>query len=226
MAPLSEATKAKISAAAIERFRRGLAERVAEPTHKRCARCEEVKSVEGFSSRKRKRKSGIVAVAPAGYCKPCEAERVAAWKQRKIKEGTWHKYRERNERNRDKAKLRQYQREWHAAKRREEGRAVRAKGSTPAVNHWLPAAPLVTFLRRAEEIYDQGQIAELTGVAQRRLYAILKAEVQLVRLSTVDQLLTGLSCPEVFHDLYPAEERPAGYFYLDPEGNPVNGPGQ
>lgn len=223
---LSAETKAKISATHIERFKQSLSERVEEPTHKRCARCKENKRVDEFTQVKRTLRSGLIAVFPHSPCKKCKAAKVKRRKERLQAEGVDIRALQRGyEANEDPERRKQRRREAEAVKRHKQGIEARGPYKHEGGAQKLPYGPIAAFLEDALAIHRMGQIAELTETSGRRLFAILNGEVERVSLRTVDRILTGLSCPEALHDLYPAEStKPApGYHYLDPEGNPVNG---
>lgn len=187
-----------------------------EPKERRCPHCETQKPLEEFGTRKQKRKSGVIAVMPRAWCKPCEVERVQHWKERKIAEGTWEEYRKRKEASCDRENIRRYHREWRIAKRREEGIEGWRRPIPPSKP--LDPAPLIAFLEALpkETLRDLKHSAESI---ERRVNSLLKAEWDSVYVSSVDQILLALGCPEQMNILYPLEEEKlVGYQILDPDG--------
>lgn len=211
---LSAERRQKISESQRRRHLKLLKERKAEtePTHRRCPKCKTTKPIEDFGTRKQTLKCGVVLISPRSSCRRCEAKRVADWKAQKIAEGTWPELRKRSEANRDPEKAKRYQREWHAAKRRERG--VKSSGRTPdVVEKRLSAKPIAEFLTEID------CPATLPGVETRRLYAITHGEQEHVTLGTIDSILLALDCPEKLHELYPdPKAKSAGYQVLDPNG--------
>lgn len=218
--PLSEETKRKIGEAAKRRFLDSLKDRdpADEPNEKRCPKCKTWKLVDDFGTRKAKRKSGVVMVVPRPYCKLCDAQRVQEWKEDRIADGTWPEFRKRKEQGRDIKKLRQYQREWQTARRRERGVKGKKKPS-PEVGPTLSVGPIAQWLEAILETEPPELVSARTGVNPRRIYALVHGEQASVSLRTIDALLTGFNCPEELNILYPPKpEKLAGYHVLDPEG--------
>ena len=151
-------------------------------------------------------------------CKPCEAKRVAAWKQRKVDEGTWAEY-VKNKKPKNTNKIRRYQREYKAAKRREQG--VPARKSAKETRVVVPVEPISVLLHLLEESYTREEISIRSGVEERRLYDIANLAVPNTSIDNVDKLLMGFDRESDLNELYPLEEKEelvAGYYYLDPEG--------
>lgn len=190
---------------------------VPNPDKRRCTRCGAWKPLDGFYTRKHKTKFGGVVVFPRSECRSCEIARHRRYKERKKAEGVWEEMRAQHEAKLDKEKRRVRERERKAAKRREEGAPIR--GQTPALieskHHGYSAAPLADFLRKEVDARTLPSVAAATGMAQRQITGLLRCEHETITLATIDKILTGLGCPEEIHFLYPADEEPTGYRYLE-----------
>lgn len=218
----------RITKAHVERFRREVAERQAEPDTKRCGACGETKPIAAFAVKREKLKSGYIAVRPVSYCNPCNSARVKAKRDKEIAEGVDVSAREREKKRRRAADPqkremdRRYQREWATNKRRQEGRKNNGgwhRYRRRETYSFLPVGPIAVFLE--ERIGKEGisRIARATGVPERRLHGIRHREQATVRLSSVDAILSGLGCPELMHELYP--DTSVGYHLLNEDGEKV-----
>lgn len=203
------------------------------PERKRCSRCKKMKDAAAFSIRRYKRKSVPVVEKLDAACKRCNARIAKERRERRIAENVdvWAIDKARRERWKkglspaQLAEQRERHREWSASKRRKAGAAPRgAYGERRAprplhAGDRLDARPLVKLLKKelaflAKERNEAnnpgdyqsnglGPLAEVAGVSQRRLYALLHGEQDLVALSTVDKLLVGLGLPHMLPILYP-----------------------
>jgi hypothetical protein len=112
---------------------------------------------------------------------------------------------------------RQRHREWAAAKRRKEGIPARKfKVPRTSGSKRLPTEPIAQFIESRPE--GRTEMAEMTGIEERRLYAIQRREYKTTELEIIDAILVGLDANGVMNDLYPVEDRPVGWGVLDPEG--------
>lgn len=205
------------------RFLASVQDRGPEPTRRRCTNCAIVKPVEDFTAYKKRLKSGLVSVRPRSRCKPCEAQRIKEWKQKKIKENGWSEYRKRYEAKRDIPKLRALQRECKTAKRREEGIKPRnwhkPPPSRPRSTKEVPVEPVARFLEETFPDIEPTELATKTGISNTRFQRMKKRKSPNIELDTVDQILLALGCPEQMNILYPLEEEKlVGYQILDPDG--------
>lgn len=215
--------RANITAGLIKRHRRAREARLEEPTHKPCAKCGKVKPVAAFSPQRQKLKTGEISVRPKSRCKDCCNEDRRDERKRRRGEGVDLAARQRiYEARRDRKKLRAYQREWAAAKRREEGVPERGPSlkyrRRPKDNGragLLETEPLARFLEPLLKDQGPARIAEQTGIAERRLFAISNRETKSVTLETADRVLVGLGCPEQLPILYP--DTSLGYHVLPPD---------
>lgn len=211
---MSAAAKAKISEAAKARFRARIETHVVEPESRPCAACGETKPLAAFYHKKRRLKSGVLAIFPDSYCKGCWGARVKARRDRMAAEGRMPP-RPRENRKRD----RERKRENEAARRRERGVPPRNFGrprpQDGPKDPRLPTPPLAGFLERELERTPLAAIEAATGISERRLLDIRKRAAPTVRLSTVGAILDGLGFPEELHLLYP--DRSVGYHYIPPE---------
>lgn len=207
----------------IRRAEKLFSQRSEEPTKKRCSQCGRVKAIADFYTQKERCKSGFTAIRPVSACKECVCARVKKHREEQIARGIDVNAKKK----RDRAKRRRYAQEWAAAKRRENGaKPQMRKRLSIKDGSELAVEPLAVFLEARLERESQGLIEARTGIAERRLYDILKRRHPSVTLHTVDSILVGLGCPEMLHELYPPEpDYSVGYHVLDPNGNPVNGKG-
>lgn len=218
---LSVETRQKISESQIARFKRRLEEEdTAAPSHKRCTKCGELKSVVDFYLVKRKLKSGLVSVWPQTPCKSCRGKQEKVRRQQLKAEGVDLQARKRQaEANEDREKRLQRRREWAAIRRREEGKAVRGpyKETSPR-SRYLNALPLVAFLRSL----PSGVLHDLKACSdsmERKVNSLFANEHNHLELRTADKILLALGCPEQMNILYPLEEEKlVGYQILDPDG--------
>lgn len=225
----SAATRKKISKARRQQFLREAKERQPElePTAKRCPRCKITKPVEEFGTRKFKTKAGLVSVTPRTACRSCEAFRTQQWKEEKIAEGTWGKYKARQEAGRDPGRRREYHREYATTRRRKEGRKPmnwrkRPKGLKERREVLdVPIEPISVLLEILEaEGLSREEIGVRSGVEVRRLYEIAHLASPSIRIDNVDRLLIAFDRVGELNELYPIEEKEqlVGYRFLDPEG--------
>lgn len=206
---LPKAQREMLSRLAIERHRKAEAGRQGSPSHKRCNKCGDWKSLELFYEFKRKLASGKTASYPQSRCKECDiAIRKRNWARLKDEGVDTAALKRRYEANEDPERRRQRWRENQAILRRKAGRAIQSKdGSLPQKGHRFSPGPLVDLLNKelsaAGGSGGPGLLAEQSGVDQRRIYGLLHGEYEQVSLSVVDRLLHGLGLPHMLPILYP-----------------------
>lgn len=192
-------------------------------THRRCSKCDELKSVDAFYVRAVALKCGVISIRPEQPCKVCRRAYDRARRMRMEAEGEDLAARERKRwaeaSEEAKRRRRERQRERAAVRRRKEGRPVRGPYKRQDSERRLSPEPLATFLRGREERESKELISARTKVPKRTIFAIMEGERKSVTLGIVDAILTGLDCQGDLHDLYPEETRPkSGYAVLDPDG--------
>jgi hypothetical protein len=225
----SAATRKRISEVRRQQFLREAKERLpeSEPTAKRCPTCKITKPVEEFGTRKFKTKAGLISVSPRTACRPCEAARAQRWKEEKIAEGTWEKYKTRKEAGRDPVRRREYHREYAATRRRKEGvkpmnwrKRPKARKERREVKD-VPVEPISVLLEVLEgQGLSRQEISVRSGVEVRRLYEISHLVTPSTVIDNVDKLLIAFGRQDELNELYPIEEEEQimGYGLLDPEG--------
>jgi hypothetical protein len=204
------------------------------PEKKRCSSCRKWQPSSAFVIRKRKLKSGATSVSLNAWCRKCTSAGTKRWRKEKKARGEmaqlqsqyYEKWYAGLSPKRREAKNR-YQREWMATRRREEGRSVTGSRTVKQElqsGDRLDPLPLIEMLERElprlakdrnEANAQQGMgdflsngtgiLAEISGVSPRRLYALLHGEQELVALSTVDKILSGLGLPHMLPILYPED---------------------
>lgn len=195
-------------------------------THKVCSKCGETKPVSDFSTRREKRKCGLVYVFPEPRCKECRRVQHGEWEERKRAEGVdlaaYQRKIYANLPQSSHARRRERQREWTAAKRRQEGKPPRRfKKNHPEAGKRVPVGPLAAFLAdRVKAGESKAQIAVATDIDERTIFAIMEGERKQVLFAVADRLFTGLGCQGEMQVLYPikADEKLVGYHVLDPDG--------
>jgi len=215
---LSKAQRKKLSRLAIERYKRVRGEEAqGEPTHKRCNKCGELKTLEDFYWFKRKLASGEVTRYPQSRCKECDVEvRKRNWERLRAEGVDLAALKRRYEANEDQSRRRQRWRENQAILRRKQGRRAKERpAALPRRGETLPLKPIVELLEskldldveNANQFASKGLAAlgEQSGISQRRIWGILHGEYKRVSLSTVDKLLHGLGLQHMLPILYPEE---------------------
>lgn len=219
----SRERRRKIGEGVSRKYRETLeAEGASLPEKKRCSKCGGFKGAENFVVRRRKLKSGIVSETLRAKCNECNAlnqkerirrlaaEGVDVRRIKREQDNQWRK----NLSPQRLAALREYQREHQAIyRRRKGGSAAKSKGQHNHEGERLSPEPIVGLLW--QELDDKrgrqtpsngiGLLAEHSGIAQRRIYGLLRGEYEQVALSTVDKLLHGMGLPHMLPILYPEE---------------------
>lgn len=199
------------------------------PTRKRCAKCETIKPLEEFHVEKYKTKSGLISTWPASYCKKCRNREVRERRKRKLKEdpkGTREREREYKRRYaaRYPGRQNEQQRQSRYQRAQKEGRAIQPRKQ---IRKWSderkrvpiePAHVLVTVLRGMG--YSLKELAERSGVQERRLSDIEHMRSAQTHIDNVDRLLIAFDRQDDLQEMYPLEEPEplVGYNVLDPEG--------
>ena len=221
----SMADRQKISEGKIRQF----LEREAQPhtpsKTKVCSLCKKRKRVwpideSEFNWIFRELKSGVVKRYPRPHCRKCDAERKRRWRRRHPESEREIRRRLSKKRRKNPGRLkrhRQYQREWAASKRREQGvpvRGPRTKHRDSPRSDTLLVGPIQAWLTTYIEMHSlsRQEVAERLEVDERRLSRILSGYESngkpIVRVTSdfVDKVLQAFGRQEMMPILYPPED--------------------
>lgn len=204
-APLPETMKQKISKGQQARHARN--DSLFPPLTtgvKKCSACKRIKvyniedsSLSQFSIKSRNLADGRKRKYPAARCKTCEATRAAAYKAKLQQEGTYLQKQKEWNKNRNKTKRQRYQREYGAARRRQQGATPRGpwkKYRTTDKRVKLNAEPLLRWIEPLD--------VHLLTDEQRKALRRAKTTGQITDVTT-DEILTRLKTPHAMATLYP-----------------------
>lgn len=221
----SEESKRKISEGQRRYYRMKIErepvpERVIEVAdEKTCTGCGETKPIGEFYIKRRKMKCGLIHAYPEARCKQCRRERFKENYEKLKAEGKAKEKWERNAKQIDREKRREYNREWAAARRRKEG----ARSNGPWLKYreegngaTFPIEPFANFLSGQVEIWGPSMLARETELDESRIRGWANAVEPRVSLRVIDQVLTKLGQPWRLHELYPAEDEKPLYGYFKP----------
>lgn len=210
-----------MKAAQVERFLAQVEANPPQPEQKRCGSCGAWKRVEDFYPSRRKLKSGLIAVTPDAYCKECRRDRAKERYHRQKAadpEGLLAR-KKRYKEHEDAERRRRRSREYSTARRRAEGkREIGPRVKDHDAGRCLPAEPLKAVILERLLVESKTELADSSGVEERRIFAIAEGECQSVRQDLADRFFTNLGEPDRLNELYPIPERLIGYGYLDPKG--------
>jgi hypothetical protein len=183
-----------------------------------CSKCKQEKPIDQFPTRWYKPKEGKKYKVPHTPCYECKREENRVQKQKAKDKGIYYerekkykkKYKERN-----LAKVRQKQREYAAAKRRENGAKPNARSSKRIKKGkatLLPIDPIKQYLNSLDK--TKHQIAEYTNIDSGVIGRIMTGKDASIKdgIKThvtehlVDRILVELGEPHKLNELYPLED--------------------